>query len=96
MMRMLSGLLSSLLFHSLCRISNTPTVNLSDYNMLHFTSRPLLMQFSQTGCLGSLLWRAESREEQGLGPNRDAWKLQRLPTSGLPAASLKVTEEAER
>lgn len=97
MMRTLSGLLSSLLLHSLCRISNTPTVNLSDYNMLHLTSRPLLKQFSQTdGCLGSLLWGAESREEQGLGPNGDAWQLQRLPTSGLPAASLQVTEEAER
>ena len=45
--------------------------------------------------LKNLLMNVKEESEK-VGSNRDAWQLQRLPTSGLPAASLQVTEEAER
>ena len=65
----LSSLVSSLLLHSLCSISNTPIVNLFDYNMLRLTSRPLLKQFSHPdGRLGSLLWEQRAGKSKARGP----------------------------
>lgn len=101
MIRTLSGLISSLLLHSFSqnlRLQPPQIVSLSDYNIVDLTSRLLLKQISQLGGLAGV--SAPERQRAGkrdacsptvvLGSYRDC------PRAGLPAASLRVTEESER